>query len=241
MLIKKTVLTSFLIWGAIASSNASDLKKFLPLDLGAIEQALSLQDITSPDALFEDVLQSGTASQSLWIIDVDGTLTNEEDPGTLKITKKPATLRGNAVKNIRAQIQQGAEVIFCSAWEVLEETVDRLHQIGFNDKDLGIEEGITQKESGVKNVTLTDHLSVSLHYQKHGRVISTKRENLRDRYFRNKAFSAFFIDSEQPHSIQNIYFLDDSSTNTQIFKQDMNEFHLFTGKKVSIYQIKKPR
>lgn len=90
-----------------------------------------------PDKIYTEILNSGNSSETLLIVDVDGTITNERDPNQLK-PHQPATKRGESVENLRKLMTERASVIFCSAWYDINAVIKRLEQVGFTEKDLGI-------------------------------------------------------------------------------------------------------
>lgn len=196
-----------------------------------LSPSLTLRTTTDPDEIYDFILKSNKCKNIALILDIDGTLTNEDNPELLQ-KNQTVTPRGQAVENVKKLLLQGATIIFCSAWHTLEETKHRLNSIGFSDDDLGISQEILFK-SGKKNITL-DNQVVSVTYQQQGRLISTRLASLLDKYYRNKAFSFYM----NPHkNIQEIYFLDDSSSNVQRFYSDCKKYNLFSSQSVFLYQV----
>lgn len=194
------------------------------------------QKISEPDTIYKQILESEIAAKTMLIVDVDGTLTWEEDPSVSKST----TQRGNCVKNIQNLIQLGTRVLFCSAWDVLEETKYRLQKIGFTNENLCIEENMST-DFGVKKLSLTDQFSVEIRYQQQGRIVSTKLFSSTDRFYRHKAFAPLLTDLQSLDTIEKICFLDDSPRNIDYFKKNIQQFNLYLGKKIEIYEVIKPK
>lgn len=218
------------------------------IDVGLLEQEISSikiipidqYKISNPDDIYEKILESSeTLVGTTFILDVDGTLTNEPDPQTLK-QKQQVTPRGNVVNNIRALIKKGATVIFCSAWNKIEETVNRLRQIGFNNEDLGIEDVFFKPVYGRKEISLSSYQAIPLKYMQQGRVISTKIDSFvhyGDIYYRNKAFSPFLYASFNIDTVKSIYFFDDSGGNLNNFIRDIRTYNPYPDKTITTYYI----
>lgn len=196
-----------------------------------LSPSLTIKKTTDPDEIYASILNSPNCKNTTLLLDVDGTLTNEDNPELLD-KDEVVTARGEAVRYVKELLQHGATIIFCSAWHTLEETKHRLKSIGFSDADLGISQEILV-EKGEKDIPLYDQI-VSVTYQQQGRIISTRLASLFDKYYRNKAFS-FYINP--PKDIQEVYFLDDSSRNVQCFYSDCQKYHLFPTQSVSLYQV----
>lgn len=215
----------------------------------ASQRSISINDFVietnNPDEIYEQVLDSGTASKKAFIIDVDGTITNEEDPSELQ-KGQLVTPNGKPVENIRALIEQGAIVIFCSAWLPFEGTIERLQQIGFREPELGIDPEIAKipgmTERKYIELATPNNSTVKLEYYQSGCVISVKLDTSKDYYCRNKFFSLMLHLQnrlEVLNEIEDIYFLDDSPTNHQKSLSDTATYGLFPGKNIHRYLVKR--
>lgn len=150
-------------------------------------------------------------SQITVILDVDGTLTDHEDPtGYTESTKVHA--RGDAVEAVSWMIEQGIVVIFSSAWDNINETASRLKKLGLND--------YLAPTSTVKLEKLPDGSKYDV--MSSGRAISV-RHILSGTYYRQKAYSAYFFNPELAVKTKVILFADDSQGNINQFKTDINQ------------------
>lgn len=234
MFIQKLIyLTLFTFYIGEACHAQDDGLGFENAEQSSTRPQLSVLTTPNPDDIYTAILDKENCEQTALIIDVDGTLTNEEDPTRLLINQK-VTQKGKAVENIRALTQKGATVIFCSAWHELEATKKRLTDIGFTDDDLGITKE-TASASGEEKITIKDQSEPArVYFRQHGRVISTKLAWSGGPFFRNKAFSFYLLN---PANIQTIYFIDDSAHNTKVFKEDCIFYNLFSNQSVYLYNI----
>lgn len=247
---------------ALSDSANSDEETTIDTELFTI----SGENISAPDDVYDRILQSKHIMTSAVIIDVDGTITNEEDPSKLK--GKKATIRGDAIHKIRTLIHAGATVIFCSAWNKIEEIKQRLIDVGFEENDFKINEKLLTTQN--KSYSIPNN-PLALIYSQYGRILSVKHTltpNLyyipsfpnpfsqhrpigkiyvssSDPYYRAKAFSAYLMRKENPNlNIQEyteVHILDDSNSNRLIAEGDLKNFNLYPGTSVYIYEIKTSR
>lgn len=198
---------------------------------------VNIHTITNPDTVYESHLSLSTLVGYTYILDVDGTVTMEPNPSILK-AEDIVTPRGNVVENVRALLKKGAVVIFCSAWNKIEDTIKRLRQIGFTYEDLGVEEHATPLYA-TKIIKLPEGGIVEVKSMEYGRAISIKivDDNSRDTFFRNKALSPFLHPDFDIKTSTNICFMEDSLHNANKFKEDAQGYRLFPNIEVNAYVI----
>lgn len=236
--LRKLSLVALLTFYSATFSTATDLDSdddpFDPFGQAAISAETLVKYTYNPDEIYERVLTQGNADKTAWIIDVDGTITNEEDPSKL-CKDQHVTQKGKSADNIKQLIKEGAVVVLCSAWKPFHQTIERLTKVGFGNSELGTNTETTE----LKSITLTtpNNAKVNLQYHQSGHAISAKISKSNDYYFRNKAFSLMLISPDQLEGIEEIYFLDDSFKNHQGFISNVTDFGLYPGKKIHYYQV----
>lgn len=221
----------------------------LKVEINSIPSVMDYPIITfkntfNPDDIFEDQLKLADLRKKVFVLDVHGTLTNEEKPGPI------TTLRGQAVNNVKALIQKGATVIFCSAWDDIVEVRGQLIEIGFEESDFLIDGALpiksnTKIEFGDSNKFLI--------YNQYGRILSVKHDRdswkeiygtcterllkgfLNSPYYFAKGFAPYILANREP-DFDEVHFLDDSARNRLIFQKDVQFSGLYSS--VYIYGIK---
>lgn len=235
---KLSLVTLLTIFGATLSvaMNNSDDDRQDPFSETSLFTYKTIIEIDNPGKIYEQVLEQKKAHKTAWIIDVDGTITNEKDPSNHP-KHIPVTPKGKSVENIKSLIDQGAVVILCSAWTPFNDTLRRLTEVGFGELELGnISE--SPKLQYMKLTTPNESVA-NLCYYKSGCVISIKVGSS-SFYFRNKAFSLMLLSSNEIEGIEEIFFMDDSFDNHQKFVGDLEKFGLYSDKKIHHYYVTTP-
>ncbi|WP_032112621.1 hypothetical protein [Candidatus Paracaedibacter symbiosus] len=239
MLIKKIAFTGWVLTSSVTAAEIDGRLEEIRFQKTSLKTMI-YGEINDPDRIYKAILNSHKADKTAFILDVDGTLSNEDNPENLG-ENQIVTERGRAVENLRRLMEQGALIVFCSAWHKLDETIKRLRQIGFTDEDLSISE---EEQEQTQAVSLTHNKTMYIiNFKKLGNVISVKHEKPWEKktYFRNKAFSLMFLqEGGLPEQIETIYFLDDSAQNHEVFINDILTFDLYPNIQIYNYLLTEP-
>ncbi len=253
MCIKKLIFAGIVLIFSMHSSQASDQfsndesfdDSVVINDESSIEEVVipvvNRLTTSNPDEIYQSSLSSSDKlTDDVYVLDFHGMLVNEDNPQQLKPGQQ-LTPRGDAISNVRTLIENGAIVIFCSAWDNIDETVAQMLEVGFTKKDLGVVDEQATPESSFKKITLPKGNSIYIQYMKYGRVISTKLFfDYNDRYYRQKAFSPFLYEDFEIDAVERIYFLDDSEYNCKEFENNVQRYNIYPGKEVNVYNVIDP-
>ncbi|MBW8310063.1 MAG: hypothetical protein K0M45_10610 [Candidatus Paracaedibacteraceae bacterium] len=183
--------------------------------------------ISEMTAQIYNFLQSGRAPEEISVVlDVDGTLTNQADPTSIK-PEDIVVERGAAVKFVQWLIRQKINVVFASAWhKIIEgdplagfrETLGRLEKLGF--KDL-LAEGATVRGEEWEEKSLSVMASGHAVSVKDRAATAVPGSFRKDIYYRQKAYALWCFDKNIADKTKAIFFADDSRGNTERFKSDI--------------------
>jgi hypothetical protein len=166
----------------------------------------------------------------LFIVDLDGTLTNTSH-GRVERIRPRVDSSLSAPDYVTLLHSRGAHVVISSAWDNFDETEEKIKLL-----DLG--DFLSESSHSTEIVGPDAYCSVS----RSGRVVSVRDTSLDDRYYRQKALSYRFTDPAIPwETLQHVLFIDDSNTNIRHFQADVQRFNLFPQASITLFLLKEPK
>lgn len=175
-----------------------------------------LEDV---EECMKKVLLSTPPHEVVLVLDLDGTLTDRSRPG-----EEIAKPRGNAVAFVKDMVARGVKVVVSSAWNVFEETLRRIDDLGLTET-LKVNE--IRKRSNVE-ANFGDLKNARVDVFQAGLVCSVRDPNVSSKYYRDKLFAVTFVYPDLDHTlIKELVFADDSTSNFGIFTYDRQRSNLF--------------
>lgn len=158
--------------------------------------------------LVDSHLKAGVPPCKIGVVfDLDGTLTAHSTPGD-----HPTQDRYGATDIVLKLIEMGVNVTISSAWNVFNETLNRLDDLQLT-KVLNI-----QNRDEIDHGTYKD-----MNYYHLGNVAAVQSTGIDAIYFRQKAWAPYIVHGpDVMNSVEKIIFADDSLANIRFFKGDVH-------------------
>ena len=205
-------------WAAdLHSSDGSDsVTTSSPEDIIPIHHEAST--ISPVKDIVDGYLRQGYAPQEIAVIlDVDGTLTMHADPNLGK-SNVPTQAKGNSVEIVKDLENLGVIIIFSSAWNIFQETIMKLTDLGLMDAgDRKFDENDLEKGFDSMLVKYRYKNAVSVRYSGN------------NGYFKNKYYSLSEYNQELAKKVKVIVFADDSSDNIKKFIAEHEELSPYSS------------
>lgn len=193
-----------------------------------------LRDIAEVRAQLNQVMTDNgwQPNQVAVILDIDGTLTLYSEP-----TRAPGYMlshippRPGAVELVQGLAADGFSLVFSSAWNVMEQTIEKLRFLGLeNEADIT---SPTPIETGTFQQLHTDGRMATLHYMRKGKAVSLAIQSLPGsrgdgpNYVRKALAPLLSMTEVQRSQIRAVLFVDDNLSYIQRFREDMQNYRPF--------------
>jgi hypothetical protein len=177
----------------------------------------TIESLQQVQEYLDFLINSGVAPNEIaLVLDLDGTLTTEDTPSNLHIKFLTVKERDSSTTFVKKYVNSGMNVIVSSAWNNLLATVKKLELLGLKET-LGVYNSVEEL-----NNTPSDWNGFKVLCA--GNVVSVRKENIFDKYYRCKAFSIKLAYPEiNVNQIKHVIFVDDSGGNVQLFAQDIGD------------------
>lgn len=177
----------------------------------------------------ESLLTLYAAEKICLVYDVDGTMTNQEDPTRLT-SNTNVTPRGSIQSDVDWYKSQGCKYVFSSAWHKFEETIERLVKID------ALVEG--QEVSNFSAFNIEHYLFKGF---VHGNTASFTQNYGAECYYRNKSVSPLGVYADSFEEIEVLILVEDSPRNIAIFLDDISTFNPYPNlNKVIVFGLEAP-